>query len=220
MKTYFRDNKSENLILFFLGWGMDERPLSPLKSTSDILFIYDYSNLELDFKTDFSKYKKITLVAYSCGVFMASSLKKHLPEFDFKIAINGSLILFDEELGLTKEGYKALESISPKNYMEFREKHLTDTKEELDLFNKNQPFRSFESATEELRTLNKYNAQNKNIEFKYDIALVPKKDNTLLTKNQIKQWQQSKTPYKLVDGGHFNLYKFKDLDEIISFASS
>lgn len=220
METYFKDNKSDSLILFLLGWGMDERPFRPLKSTCDVLFIYGYSDLNLDFELHFSKYKKITLIAFSCGVFMASLLKEKFPKIDLKIAVNGTLILFDEKLGLTKDKYKVLENISPKNYMEFRRKYLTETKEELDLFNKNQPFRSFENATKELKMLNEYHSKNKDSEFEYDIALIAKQDNTLLTENQINYWEKSKTPYKLINGGHFNFYKFKDIDEIINLASN
>ena len=32
MKTYFLDNKSNEIILFLLAWGMDEKPMLPLKS--------------------------------------------------------------------------------------------------------------------------------------------------------------------------------------------
>ena len=69
--------------------------LNILKSNSDVLILYDYTDLNLDF--DFSKYKNFDLIAFSAGVFVASIM-----DFDFeinrKLAISGNPYLFDEKL--------------------------------------------------------------------------------------------------------------------------
>ena len=90
MKTYLQNNNSDNLILFFCGWGMDENPFSILKNTSDVLYVYDYTVPECEdfFNFDFSKYKSVKLLAFSYGVY-ASGIAK-LPEnlkLDFSVAI-------------------------------------------------------------------------------------------------------------------------------------
>lgn len=217
MKMYLRNNNNDELILFMLGWGMDERPFKPLKSNFDVLFVYDYSDLNFEF--DFSKYKKITLMAFSCGVFMTSVLKEKLPSCDLKIAINGTLELFDEDLGVTEKNYKILENISPKNYLSFRKNFLTTSEKELNLFNHNQPFRNFESAALELKMLKEYYSKYRGTQYKFDMAIVAEQDKMLLTKNQINYWESHSTKYKISKGGHFNFYNFEDLEQILNFAT-
>jgi hypothetical protein len=58
-------NNSDRLIIFLCGWGMDEKPLLPLKTGNDVLFLFNYSDLSLDF--DFSIYEKIDLIAFPVG---------------------------------------------------------------------------------------------------------------------------------------------------------
>ena len=71
MQYFYKNNHSQNLILFFSGWGCDEHQFTNLHDTNDdILILFDYQDLNLDF--DFTPYKKIDLIAYSAGVFVAS----------------------------------------------------------------------------------------------------------------------------------------------------
>ena len=77
MKKYLIDKNSDTLLLLFAGWGSDEYAFEHLKADFDVLILYGYSNLSLDF--DFSKYKKFYLIGHSAGVFIASVLN-----FDFK----------------------------------------------------------------------------------------------------------------------------------------
>ena len=57
MRIHLEKNNSENLILFFCGWGMDENPFFILNNTSDVLYVYDYTTPEFC-GFDFSAYKK------------------------------------------------------------------------------------------------------------------------------------------------------------------
>ena len=75
MKTHLINNaNSKDLMIFLLGWGMDYLPMVPVVGERNVLFVYDYTDLKLEF--DFSKYKNFTLAAFSCGVFMAPFLKE------------------------------------------------------------------------------------------------------------------------------------------------
>ena len=58
MRIHLEKNNSENLILFFCGWGMDENPFSILNNTSDVLYVYDYTNTGSLTFLIFSAYKK------------------------------------------------------------------------------------------------------------------------------------------------------------------
>lgn len=211
MKQHFKNRNSKNLILFLCGWGMDERPLEPLSCDSDILFLYDYSELSLTF--DFSIYENITLIAFSCGVFMASYLQDILPKFNLKIAINGTLKLFDEKYGLSKDVSQSFLEISMRNYLEFREKMLVENRKELILFNKFQPKRSIESALGEFSALKEYSKKHADSGFKFDKVLISQNDKILPLKLQEDFWE---TGFKIMPGAHFIFYNFKSFEEIIN----
>lgn len=78
-------------MIFFTGWGCDEYEFEHLDSVSDVLLLYDYSDLNLDF--DFSRYKTFDLAAFSAGVFVASVMRFNF-DINRKIAISGNPYLF------------------------------------------------------------------------------------------------------------------------------
>ena len=53
---------------------MDEKPFSVLENTDDILYVYDYTEPNFP-EFDFSKYKNVSLLAFSYGVY-ASGIAK------------------------------------------------------------------------------------------------------------------------------------------------
>lgn len=214
MKTFFQDNQSDELILLFNGWGMDEKPFAPLKSCCDILFVHDYTNLFFDFEFDFLKYKKITLLCFSAGVYMAGALKNILPECDLKIAINGTLATFNHNKGMPKEICEELENISMDNVFEFRNKLIEDEKH-LELFNKYQPARDLENSISEFYALKKHFSDFGEIEFAYDKVIISEDDKIMPCQNQLRAWGDHKNTCQL-SGGHFLFYKFSDIDEIIN----
>lgn len=214
MQTFFENNNKDELIILFCGWGMDEKAFSPLKRNHDVLFVFDYGNLKFDINVDFSKYKKIILITFSAGVFMAAYLQDKLPKCDVKIAINGSLNLFDTNSGLPESSCKMMEEVSEKNYMELRKKLICD-KNNLAIFNKNQPHRTIESSLQELSALKKYYNESKDLKCDYDKIFIGEHDTIIPYKNQLNAWKNHKNLYS-INGGHFLFYNFTDFDEIIS----
>lgn len=209
LQTYFQDNESDKLIVLFNGWGMDEKPFLTMKSTYDILYVFDYNDLKLEHEIDFSKYSEKILLAFSAGVFMASLFQDKFPVFDKKIAVNGTLNLFDEEKGLSDRTVKDLEGITLENALEFRKKLILKSAH-LDIFNKTQPSRSLESSLKELDALKKH---VKKTNFSYDKIIIGKEDKIIPFKNQLAAWKGHKN-ITLVDAGHFPFYEFKSLDEL------
>lgn len=194
---------------------MDEKPFSPIKSSADILFFYDYADLGLDFKIDFGNYKKITLIAFSYGVFMAALLKNSLPQIDLKIAVNGTLSPVDDEFGIPEKIFRlTLENMTEFTALKFREK-LFSSKEHLSIFNKNLPNRDMQSSKAELSALKGYFLSNKNLDFDYDKVLISESDRIIPAKNQKAFWQNYKNVHT-VDSGHFLFYEFDDFSEILS----
>ena len=173
MQKYLINQNTDKLLIFFTGWGCDEYEFSHLESNTDVLLLYDYSDLNLNF--DFSKYKNINLIAFSAGVFIASIM-----HFDFKInkkiAISGNPYLFDERLGLSKEIQDILCSITEKNADEFAKNYLVKTDEEWKNFHHSK--RTIISCRDEFESLkNLYNKNEHNIKDIYNNALIGGCDN-------------------------------------------
>ena len=167
MKKYFINNYSDNLLIFFTGWGCDEYEFEHLQSTRDVLLLYEYMDLNLDF--NFLKYKNIDLIAFSAGVFVASIM-----DFNFKInkkiAISGNPYLFDEQLGLSKEIQNVLYNISEKTADEFAKNYLVKTDEEWKIFHHSK--RTLESCKAEFNCLKElYNTNRHKIRNIYDFAI-------------------------------------------------
>jgi len=204
---------------------MDEKPFYPLKSSADILFFYDYSDLNIYNSTDssqltvhqlhelFRKYNSISLIAFSYGVFMAAFLKDILPNCDLKIAVNGTLKPVDEEFGIPEKIFKlTLENMTANTAYKFREK-LFDNADHLFTFNENLPVRDLESSLTELAALKQYFFENRNVDFEYDKVLIGACDKVIPVKNQKNYWQSHKNQ-SIIKGGHFLFYNFDNFGEI------
>lgn len=213
MRTYFRDNNSNNLLIFLLGWGLDEKPFKSLDfGDFDILFVYDYSSLELEF--DFSKYEKRVLLSFSYGVFMASVIKDKLPKFDFKMAVNGTLKPIDREFGISPKVFDlTLSSVSDESMKKFYSR-MFDGDFDAEYFRKNLPDRDSNGCKTELSQIQKYIEEASDNYFNFDKVIVSTGDKIIPAKNQLNFWKN--VELREVNAGHFLFYKFKDFNEIIN----
>ena len=184
---YFWLNKknNKNLIVFFNGWAMNETPVKHLKTDGfDILFLFDYRNLDFDFlQFDFDKYEKKYLICWSMGVFAVNNFADIFNSFDYKVAINGTTKIVDNDFGIPEKIYK------------ITAKFLNE--DSLDKFIKNMfkggklnpeitITRSIEELREELFEIQK---KSLNGEIKFDKAIISTDDRIIPTKNQINFWQ-------------------------------
>jgi len=214
MQKYFLNNNSDKLLLFFTGWGCDENQFTNLTTKSDLLLLYDYQNLNLEF--NFSKYSNIQLLAYSAGVFVSTIVDKNIPKITQRIAISGNPYLFDEKLGLTKSLVQEFREINLDNYLAFRRKYMVETEEEFKRYNDLQSLRSLESCQNELTALeNLYENNKKNISFYFDKAVIGENDIIFKVENQ-KGFYKDKI--KLIPKSrHHIFFKFKTYEEIINY---
>ena len=218
MQSVLIDNKASNLIVFFAGWGCDENQFVNLKDTkNDVLVLFDYQDLELKF--DFAKYNKISLIAYSAGVFVASIMGDKLPKFEKKIAVCGNPYLFDEKWGLSKKTVEMFEAINLDNYLDFRREYMVETDEEYEKYNRLQSLRSIESCQEELEKLKYFYEKNKHkIRPEFDLALLAQNDRLFNLEAQLEFY---KDKAKLIPKTrHHVFFKFKSFGEMLErFAS-
>ncbi len=212
MKTFFINNKSDKLIVFFCGWAMDEKPFECLSSENfDVLFVYDYSSLDLDF--DFSNHKAFYLIAFSYGVFIAQ-LTKNLPPFIYKLAINGTLKPIDKICGINPKIFEmTLSAISEESIIKFYSK-MFDNDLDYEYFLNHMPSRESASCKLELEKIKEYSLELKEAAFEYDETIISSSDKIFPAKSQINYWSFSKVTN--VEAGHFLFYKYKTFDEIMS----
>lgn len=215
MKTFLRDNKSDNLILFFCGWGMDENPFSLLKSDADVLFIYDYTDSSFDY--DVSKYKQITLIAFSYGVYAAGIV--NLPEnVSKKIAINGTLIPVHDKYGVPPKKFALSTKMDSQTIVKFRQRLFGGEKaqEHFEMFENNLPKRSAESCTGELAGMVSYFSKMPVAKLEFDKIYIGNFDKVVPMRNQHNFWQKTDVSNIIeIESGHFPFYMFGSFEEII-----
>ncbi len=212
MKQYLINKNSDELLLFFAGWGCDEYEFEHLQSEGDVLLLYDYSNLNFNF--DFSKYKKINLIAFSAGVFVASIFNFDgfkIDKIDKKIAISGNPYLFDEHLGLSKEIQELLYNVNENNADEFARNYLIKTDEEWEKFHHSK--RTIESCKIELNSLKElYKTNKQNIKDIYNEAIFGE-DEPLLNISAQKEFYQNRLHY-IKNARHSIFFKIKNYEQI------
>ena len=175
MQYFYQNNRSQDLILFFSGWGCYYNQFTNLHDRKDVVILYDYQDLNLDF--DFSAYANIYVIAYSAGVFVASILVDDIPNVRQKIALCGNPYLFDEKSGISQENIRALREITLDNYLDFRRKYMVFSDEEYERYNKLESLRSIESCENELNALEKMYQEKKDaINPVFDKAIVAEND--------------------------------------------
>lgn len=206
------NNNSKDLIVYFSGWGCDDVQLRNLTSSKNVLICWDYT--DLDFEFDFSKFENIDLITYSAGAFVAGLVKDKFPKFNYKVAINGNPLIFDEYFGIDSLSGNMMENVNPDNYMDFRRNYLVVNEEQLEEFNANAPERSCESCAEELKKLVEYSKLEYDV-IEYDKAILSDCDKIF---NFERQKEYYKNKYVVLKGyGHDVFCYFKSYDEILNF---
>ena len=154
MKTKLRENNSNDLVVFLTGWGCDDNQFKNFSSSKNLLLCWDYCTL--DFEFDFSKYNKVSLLAYSAGVLVACLLKEKFPKFDKTIAVNGNPLMIDKKFGIDKKIIDLMLNLNLDNCMDFISTYLVYDKQDLKKFLATPSYRPFESSKQELLKLQGY----------------------------------------------------------------
>ena len=210
---------NKNLIVFFAGWSFDEKPFGKLVCDGfDILFIYDYNELNLPKELEnLQNYEHKYLLAWSMGVFVAYEFRKLFEDFDYKIAINGTITPVDNEFGIPVKMFEltlkhAGTGLAGKFYQ-----NVFKNSEEFEMYSKTPVQRTIENRVSELENL--YNIikmkDYKKAESFYDCAIVSDFDKIIPPKNQIASHQKNNELIITLPFGHFPFYNFTSWSEII-----
>ena len=193
-----KTNTNKKLIIFFNGWGMDEKIVSHLECEDyDVVVLYDYNDLELDIQSlNLSQYTEKHIIAWSMGVMVATLF--NFGEIKTSTAICGTPFAIDNQYGIPERIYnltiKGFSETSSKKFMErmFIEKPSIETFSD----------RTFDSKLSELKKMLEYKP---NTEFNFTKAIVGTDDKIIPTKTQLNYWDNPIT----INSGHcpFMLYK-------------
>lgn len=244
---YLYHNIQENvpykrLIMFFAGWGMDEKPFRHIKSENyDIIIFYNYSRFGFGecvtpFFNLFNTYSQIHIIAYSMGVWGASvafekfldSLDKScspqmihriMKKIDRRIAINGTLFPVNNIWGIPHDIFtKTIENL-PRGMDKFILR-MCGNKEIYSGYQQCLPERSAEDIKQELISV-KENFYISN-SLKWNKAIISAADNIFPTGNQLTFWEDYKIStnprleIKEIPGGHYPFSALTDWEEVLN----
>lgn len=208
MNMHCSIKKSKNLILFFSGFGGHYSHFIPfLPKDYDFVIFYDYRDFSFDedkFLALLKDYEKITLCAFSMGVWVANMLINALDcekKITKKIAINGTEYGIHDDFGIPKR----LFLLTAKNFhLEYFQKVLFG-KNPYDTF----IFLSENELKDELNSL--YKNHKEPLKFlAYDEVFISQKDSIFSFENQKRFWE-NRAKIHFVDAPHFAFFALKEL---------
>lgn len=183
------DRRSSRLILFFAGWGMDEKPFAKLTAPEgyDLAVIWDYRNAELTLPMD--HYEEVCVVAWSFGVVSACrwiAENRSLP-LTRCIAVGGTPFPVDDQRGIPEAVFNAtLSNLNASNLLKFY-RRMAGSKAAYDAFAETLPERDVDGLAEELRTIARLGNSNLPMSI-WDEVIVPTADRIIPPENQITAW--------------------------------
>jgi pimeloyl-[acyl-carrier protein] methyl ester esterase len=224
--TWLRKEGAEELLLFFNGWGMDRCIADYLLGESlsegffaDLLLFHDYRTLEpeQDVMREASRYSRITIVAWSFGVWVAQHTE--LPPIDRAIAINGTLYPVNEKRGISPQIFQAtLATWSEKNRSRFN-RRMCGTDEVLALFSGMSPDRTAVDQQEELARLQEHvltqPGSTGSTAWRYDHAIIGGRDLVFPAEQQYQAWKGFSQTV-IADMPHFPFFHFRNLQEVLA----
>lgn len=195
--------QSENAILFFAGWGMDERPFLPYcKQGLDYLIGYDYRTLDFD-EAFFHSYKSVQVIAWSMGVWAASVvLQNALLPVSQKIAVNGTTTPIDASKGISPAIFQGtLNGLNEQTLRKFQ-RRCCGNAATYERFLQHEPQRSLDEITEELARIGQQAGEISAGTMRWDKAYIGTLDKIFNKDNQLNAWRG--TPCIQLEEEHFS----------------
>lgn len=211
-----KQNHSE-CILFFSGWGFDEKLLQDFDwKNYDLLFFYDYTQIS-EIKEDLSAYNKIHVIAWSLGVWVANYV---LADFKSKInqaiAINGTLKAIDDKEGIPEQIYAlTLKTWNDRNREKFNSRICGGFREYTPL-KKYFSDRSSEDLKLELESLQKVIKDNELLTNIFTKSIIGDKDLIFSTHNQENFWEKQNIEIYKIDSPHFPFVVLNSVSKILN----
>jgi hypothetical protein len=182
------------LLLFFNGWGMDERILDMIEPPEgrDLLDVCDYADLQGEdaLRAAVARYPAADLVAWSMGVWAAATVfAQGGARFGEAVAVNGTGRPIDDECGIPAGLFHAtLESFSGRARDSFF-RRMCDGPDLRGEFLPHAPLREVEDQRRELLALARTAAAGVQPPGPFTSAVVGSRDRIMPPENQLRYWQ-------------------------------
>jgi len=183
------------LLLFFNGWGMDERLLAMIEPPAgrDLLAVCDYTELQQGadaVQAAVERYPATDLVAWSMGVWAAASLFGTTgARFDKAVAVNGTGRPIDDRYGIPAALFQAtLDTYSARARDSFF-RRMCDGRDACGEFLPHAPLRDVQDQRRELLALARDAGEGLPPPGPFTSAVVGSRDRILPPENQVRYWQ-------------------------------
>lgn len=205
--------EAEELIVFFAGWAMDERPFHGLcGEETAVAVLYDYRDLELP---EIPKgYSRVYILAWSLGVYAAL---KNLSSLNGEILfLAGTGAFSHPEFGIHPRvmnlTLKGLEERGEKSLLAFYA-NMFSGELGLEIFLENQPQRNLSEVVEELKMAAERGPLFPS-NFSKIRAVCTLRDRIVPFEAQLRYWERVGVPVRILEAGHFPFYRFSSLKEL------
>ncbi len=203
--VYHTRRGNPGLLLFFLGWGMDENPFLPLKIRGwDLALIYDYRDLNFP---PIPSYAEIKILGWSAGVYAGLlALREGLAQQG--VFVNGTGAFCHPTWGihprLWRATWQALKRAPQQTLSKFYQNMFRHS-EDLRFFLTHRPQRSISEIIEELEALMGFDPC---LEVRGEVrAFVGRDDAIFPPLAQKRYWEERGIPWLFLPGGHFPFYE-------------
>lgn len=213
-QEFIRQNGSKRLILFFTGWGMDNKPYRSLPGNDDIALCSRYTDLFFD-PEPYRVYTAISVVSWSMGVWAgAHALHANPLPISRSIAINGTVFPIDQDRGIPPVIYEGtLNRLNEKNLEKFRRRMCGSTTM-YEMFLPVASSRHIDDLKTELSAIARLYRENGTVDYHYDYAIVGMHDRIFPPAGQSRCWQERNTDIHKIDAAHyFDFSKIPNLYE-------
>lgn len=186
------NQKQDRLLLFFAGWGMDERPfIQYTPRESDFMICYDYHTLDFD-TSPTARYSHIDVVAWSMGIWAASQVLSRIAlPVNSSVAINGTPFPIDEKRGIPPAIFEGtLEGLNEVSLRKFQ-RRMCANGSAFDSFRHITPQRSAEDLKEELAAIARQYRELPPASFSWKKAIMGENDRIFPPANQHTAWEET-----------------------------
>ncbi len=205
-----------DLLLFWNGWGMDERPFSHLTGAAhDVLMLYDYRTLSppdelarLD-----GAYGRVRQIAWSFGVWAAGAWAGTAPaSVSFDLAVNGTSDPIHPLHGIPPEAFLEMAGRLSTGRRDRFYRHMFANDEDAARFMGRPPARAFAEQHEELLALTGAACL---LPAPFTTALISARDRIMPARNQLRYWK-TRSAVRKTNGGHFPFYLWNTWEAVLS----
>ena len=204
---WLNNQGNKNLIVFFNGWGMDDKIVSNLNCDNyDVLTYYDYRTFEPQ-DIDFSKYENKYLIAWSMGVYVCNIFYDLIKDFNKKIAINGTQKPIDDKYGIPIFAYNlTIDNFNETTCKKFMKK-ISSTVNLQDYCSRN-----LDELKQELISIKNLEIENY---IKFDKVIISQNDRIFPYQNMLNFWNEQSIVIENIEASHYIFNKYNNWSDLI-----